>query len=610
MAKITNDSVYPVITTTTPETMALILDGGEVKKIKRKDSDNRLVVKSDTLAELKALTGLVDGQAVELLVGGRAGLFHFDNVTDYSADVAADTQEGIYVPITAGGVAVRVASEYTAQMFAIDKIADDALTNQDAQIASALAVISPANLRLDFDYRVSSVNTYIDKAYGQGALSGISVKQPRPYVGRAITKPDFFPWDSGVKPVYQADGSWGCDADPASYNTAGLAVTKTIRYVNISTGNDSTQDGTSPTVDGGGVGPYKSIIKAIADAKAVDGVTENFVIYVASGLYKRLEFWPSSTLMPVDINLSIIATGGTAVLSKEFEPQSWSIASGSIYTCTRSSVSVIWDSLNTDENGFWSKMENVGTDISDITAAGQWAVSGSTVWLWLPDDRAPDSDTRLMVAGTGAYSINLNGNLYVEGVQFAGGDAAFVMESSSAVSGEQAFNSCIFSYSLSSNGLNVEGSDACRSFSCQVFRNHRDGMNYHQNDDAVKKFNALEVNIASSYNGLSGDSNNNASTGHDGGNVQRIGGDYSHSEGPTCPDVNGCKSWNVGCIVHDSDSPADGTSYGFYAEGSGAILQADYCLVYGHIASVVVDRTSGAQFYADGWLGELKVSNI
>lgn len=55
----------------------------------------------------KALTGLVNGQAVEMTTTGRAGLFVFDDVTDYSAEVAADTQEGIYVSVTSGGVLVR-----------------------------------------------------------------------------------------------------------------------------------------------------------------------------------------------------------------------------------------------------------------------------------------------------------------------------------------------------------------------------------------------------------------------------------------------------------------------------------------------------------------------
>lgn len=61
----------------------------------------------DNITELRALTGLVNGQAVEMLTTGRAGLFRFDDVTDYSAEVAADTQEGVYVSVTSGGVLVR-----------------------------------------------------------------------------------------------------------------------------------------------------------------------------------------------------------------------------------------------------------------------------------------------------------------------------------------------------------------------------------------------------------------------------------------------------------------------------------------------------------------------
>lgn len=109
MAKITNDSVYPVITTTTPETMALILDGGEVKKIKRKDSDKRLVTKVDTLAELKALTGLADGQSVEVTTTGRAGLFRWTSA-DTSTEVALDE---VTVSEGDGGVYVAPDSDKT-----------------------------------------------------------------------------------------------------------------------------------------------------------------------------------------------------------------------------------------------------------------------------------------------------------------------------------------------------------------------------------------------------------------------------------------------------------------------------------------------------------------
>lgn len=48
------------------------------------------------ITELRALTGLVDGQAVEMKTTGRAGLFVW-TVGDFTAEAAADPQEGVYV---------------------------------------------------------------------------------------------------------------------------------------------------------------------------------------------------------------------------------------------------------------------------------------------------------------------------------------------------------------------------------------------------------------------------------------------------------------------------------------------------------------------------------
>jgi len=54
-----------------------------------------VIRKADTLTALKTYTGQSDGQAVEITTTGRAGLFRW-TLGDFSAEVAADTQEGVY----------------------------------------------------------------------------------------------------------------------------------------------------------------------------------------------------------------------------------------------------------------------------------------------------------------------------------------------------------------------------------------------------------------------------------------------------------------------------------------------------------------------------------
>lgn len=419
-----------------------------------------------------------------------------------------------------------------------------------------------------------------------------------------ISIPVWMTWDPGIQIYSTSSGQTSIDVDPADYNVAGQNPSATVRYVNVATGNDSTLDGTSPTVDGGGVGPYKSVLKAIEDAKAVDGVETDFIIYVAAGTYDRTAFWTSAGLMPLDINLSIIATGGPVYLSKQFEAQTWSLLSGSIYQASRSSIAAVWDSLVTDVNGHWSKLALVGTASTDITGPGQYAYDETTIWVWLSDGRAPDSDVRLMLTGSGAYlAENYNGAFYSEGIYYIGGDTAMSVKTNSSVTSKQYFNGGGFAYSTSSNGLTVFGTDGCYSFGVEAFRNHRDGLNYNQSADASKEGHAFEFDVTSAYNGLSGDSNNNSSTMHDGGYVVRAGGNYSNSQGPVIPDVGGSLSWGVGVTCGPSDSPLAGSKYGYQIAGSGGKLQLNYCRSVDNDTDIVVQTSMGAELIVNNWLG-------
>lgn len=70
--------------------------------------DADLVQYADNVAELRALEGLVDGQAVEMTGTGRAGLFIIiGDAVDYAAELAADPQEGVYVETVDGKVLKR-----------------------------------------------------------------------------------------------------------------------------------------------------------------------------------------------------------------------------------------------------------------------------------------------------------------------------------------------------------------------------------------------------------------------------------------------------------------------------------------------------------------------
>ncbi|QDP48775.1 MAG: hypothetical protein Unbinned5081contig1000_24 [Prokaryotic dsDNA virus sp.] len=112
------------------------LDGSEVPSlqdvadlyelIKSELTSNLLVVA--TVTDLRALTGLVDGQAVEMTTTGRAGLFVVvGDAVDFSAELAADPEEGVYVETADGKVLERVdISNMTPAMYGADGVDDTA----------------------------------------------------------------------------------------------------------------------------------------------------------------------------------------------------------------------------------------------------------------------------------------------------------------------------------------------------------------------------------------------------------------------------------------------------------------------------------------------------
>lgn len=480
------------------------------------------------------------------------------------------------------------------------------LVNQDAAFATLSALIAPAKIWLDGRYRVSSsaIATYLPRCAGHGSLNGLNVNNDKPILNEKIVRPIWFTWDSGIKPYYTLSNTWAIDVAPYSFDVAFLAVSKVTKYVDVTLGNDSN------TGDAAGSGTaWKSVNKALTWAKLNQATVPNLVIMVQAGTYKRLDFWVAANAMPTIQNISIRAVGGAVVLSKEFEAQTWTVASGSIYQATRSSITNVWDSLNLDSHGYWTRMQYMGTTLASVVAPGQWATNGTTVWVWNIANRAPDTNNRLMLTGAGCYSTNLVGTLFCDGITFIGGDISMFVSTNNSTTSKQYFNNCFLGYSTSSNGLGVSGTDGCYIFNSTVSRANRDGLNYHLNADGLKNCKIFEFNVISKYNGMSGDSNNNASTGHDGAIIQRVGGEYAYSEGPNVPDVNGCLVWNTGCVIHDSLSPESGTRYGMYAQGAGK-LHCDFVTAYGHIGNVVVDATSGAQFTTRGWNGDLDIVYI
>lgn len=123
-----NSAIDSLIETAVPDgTEAQIIAGTDTTERKFTPADINGAVKDIAVAQytgrtaMKAATGLSSGDVVYLSEGGRSGTFEY-LVGDYSAEVAADTLEGVYVELdgvdASVGVLKRVLNGYvTPEMF-------------------------------------------------------------------------------------------------------------------------------------------------------------------------------------------------------------------------------------------------------------------------------------------------------------------------------------------------------------------------------------------------------------------------------------------------------------------------------------------------------------
>lgn len=126
---------------------------------------------------------------------------------------------------------------------------------------------------------------------------------------------------------------------------------------------------------------------------------------------------------------------------------------------------------------------------------------------------------------------------------------------------------CVFT-SGGANGLATLKVGRVYSFDCISFNNGSDGFNYHSTltqapTDLIFEYNCLGFN-----NGLNGLENNNATTGHEGINIIRVGCVGHTCRGPICADVNGCWSLLYNCVMYNSIRSTGSTKTGYWFDSS------------------------------------------
>lgn len=588
----------------------------------RQDLDNpdkgaamasRGVVAVDSIADLLALPEgqrkadlryLVKGYHTGSDVGG--GEFYFSET-----DSTPNNDGTVFVADS--GVFLRKlddAGTVTPRMFGIPDSTEDPANSQTAAFSKMLLDSRVKQIYFDADYKIGGPSVISSLRFiGPGSINKLQVAGSDPLPGTILPRPSWFTWNTGVLPRYLGNGKWqavnndGTPFNPRSLDTASLDPNKVQMFVDKVNG-DELNNGLTPQT------AVQTLERALARADV--GGYSSVVIYMMSGFYDRRDYI-STAWLGAGRNLSIRAVGGPVYLVCSFGIDTLTfteVTTGSgegSYKAARNGVATIWDSKILDENGYWTELAKV-TSLSNLVS-GSWYTDGTDIWVMPLDRRAPDADIHIMWDAQRNVWSNTNGNLYCEGVHFIGGTESIMLNQDSGYSGRVVLvdGGCMYSQTI--NGFKVAGGESWL-INCKFWRNMRDNINYHANAALDNVARAVEINCFSDKAGRTNGefSNNNASTGHNGAFIQRIGGEYMRSEGPNVIDVVNCRQWNAGSFAHDSEHPDPGntTDTDFYVNDSG-IMRLDYCKAGGSSRAVTVFYSQGAQFECSGWQGPISI---
>lgn len=357
----------------------------------------------------------------------------------------------------------------------------------------------------------------------------------------------------------------------------------------------------SPTGTSGNSGLTSGLPTTAASAA---GKSDVGTVMVAPGEYFRNTGFPLLTK-----NLNVLGTGAKpsdTVITGFENPTllTWTLNTGNIYQTTRSTTIAVVDKRTAyvDANGDWSMYEQKA-DLASITAAGQWAISGSTVYVWPLGNvnLATDASFMRLSLNTGTGPLNINGGNTLYGENFiteggggptVGGIGAFSSGGTGGVP-RLILVDVLAKYCIA-NGITTTGAEFGIFIRSGAAVTGADGLNHHSGTFGSTTYypDILEIDPTSYNNGrFTTVETQNAVTTHDSIKAVRVGGTIGPSFGPIMgEDGAGTKSWNMGCKLKKSTAVIRNYAV---AATSGAEIWLDECIDEGgSIVTVYADNGS------------------
>lgn len=249
--------------------------------------------------------------------------------------------------------------------------------------------------------------------------------------------------------------------------------------------------------------------------------------------------------------LNMICPNGAAEFYTQESP-TWTLRNGTDSTyewdsgVARTAWSII-DRTNNDEYGVPVRLTPRATIEEVIAEPNTFLYAFSAVSrIHLHDGREPDSHVQVF-NGASPWDQTTGIRLYLENIRFLGWNEDISITNAT-------FNAvdCWFNYSLvSRNGLTFSTATFSTLFNCIAAYNAYDGFSYNGSSRGA------EINCKGVWNGyVGGNTNDNGSTCHDAAIVIRVNGTYRYNGDRNIHDVGSAQSWNVGCLIGDSQNPS------------------------------------------------------
>jgi hypothetical protein len=300
---------------------------------------------------------------------------------------------------------------------------------------------------------------------------------------------------------------------------------------------------------------FKKIETAIAQADSVE-------VHVAAGVYGWVNGWHSVTVPGRSIS---IIGHGNVIIDAAIETLSWSVNGtyADVYEATDNDVSSVVDLASADDD---KRMVRVASVALVHGLPGSWYWNGATVYVHTFNGRAPDGNVRVSKDLGTIYIVRDSVTVYFENCKIWGGGRAWARSNSATGGLNVYFKNCEFKH-MAYNGLEAEGPAVCGLQDCVSAYNGQDGYNYHARNGIVTD--AFEINCDAHDNGYFGESDDNASSIHDGGRIVRVGGRYANTTGPVLVDIDAALAWCLGCAAENSKSnAADSNRCNYFISGT------------------------------------------